>query len=420
MTRASPLTAFRTTAGPVDAGRGALAPLAELSRDLGLELNISIHTGLDEVEDHWRRLQQSGECTAFQSFEWLATWQRHVGSRERTVPVIVVGRFADDSPTFILPLAIETRRSLRRLCWLGQELCDYNGPLLARDFAQRVTPERFLALWREVCARVQSTRDLHYDWIEFEKMPQTIGVQSNPFVSLGAVPNANSAHITQLGDDWEAFYRARRSSATRRRDRAKRKHLSEFGEVRFETVNEPVDLRLTLDTLWEQKRRIFARKGISDIFARPGYREFFAGFAANPDSRHLAHVSRVRIGSTCAAANFAIVFGDCYYHVLSSYCDNELTRYGPGTLHLRELLAYAIKRGLRLFDFTIGDERYKLEWSDLRLKLYDYSEGASWRGRAFSLLSSLRRRSKRFIKQTPPLWQLVSHLRSAVGPLRHS
>ena len=89
----------------------------------------------------------------------------------------------------------------------------------------------------------------------------------------------------------------------------------------------------------------------------------------------------MQIGSTCAAANFAIVFGDCYYHVLSSYCDSELTRYGPGTLHLRELLAYAIQRGLRLFDFTIGDEHYKLEWSDLRLKLYDYSKGATWRGR---------------------------------------
>ena len=156
------------------------------------------------------------------------------------------------------------------------------------------------------------------------------------------MPNANSAHITQLGDDWERFYRARRSSATRRRDRTKRKHMSEFGEIRFETIAAPKDLRQTLDTLWEQKRRIFSRKGIPDIFARPGYREFFADFASNPNSRHLAHVSRVQIGSACAAANLAIVFGDCYYHVLSSYCDGELTRYGPGTLHLRELLAYAI------------------------------------------------------------------------------
>ena len=123
--------------------------------------------------------------------------------------------------------------------------------------------------------------------------------------------------------------------------------------------------------------------------------------------------------TTCAAANFAIVFGDCYYHVLSSYCDGELTRYGPGTLHLRELLAYAIKRGLRLFDFTIGDEHYKLEWSDLRLKLYDFSAAATWRGWPSSFASIARRRVKRFIKQTPLVWHWGSRLRSAAGPLLH-
>ena len=80
-----------------------------------------------------------------------------------------------------------------------------------------------------------------------------------------------------------------------------------------------------------------------------------------------------RSATICAAANFGIVFGDCYYHVLASYVDSEVAHYGPGALHLRELLAYAIKRGLKCFDFTIGDEPYKLDWCDTVLKLYDYT-----------------------------------------------
>ena len=70
------------------------------------------------------RFQEIAECTAFQTFQWLAAWHRHIGGRDGYVPVIVVGRFADGKTTFILPLAIETQHSLRRLCWLGQELCD--------------------------------------------------------------------------------------------------------------------------------------------------------------------------------------------------------------------------------------------------------------------------------------------------------
>ena len=96
----------------------------------------------------------------------------------------------------------------------------------------------------------------------------------------------------------------------------------------------------------DQKHRAFARRGIRDIFARPGLREFFLDLASNPKTRHRFHISRVEVGDTWAAANFAIVFGDCYYHVLASYEDDAaVSHYGPGALHLRELLAYAIKLG---------------------------------------------------------------------------
>jgi CelD/BcsL family acetyltransferase involved in cellulose biosynthesis len=415
VTRAISSAALRTASQPVEAA--ALARLKDLSREFSGELTLSIHKNLAAVETEWRQFEQIAEGTPFQTFEWLSAWQRHIGEREGVVPAVAVGRFADGNTAFMVPLAVKQGRLVRRLCWLGQELCDYNAPLLAREFSERVTPGRFLAAWQELCALMQADPEFAHDWIEFEKMPQTVGVQINPFTHLGVMLNANSAHITRLGDEWEAFYNAKRSSATRRRDRAKRKRMAEFGDIRFMTAVEPDDIKKTFDTLWEQKKWIFARKGIADIFAKPGYRQFFLDFASDPQTLHLAHVSRVDIGTTCAAANFAIVFGDCYYHVLSSYCDGGLTRHGPGTLHLRELLAYAITLGLSRFDFTIGDERYKLEWSDLRVDLYDFSAPAGWRGWPVSFLSAMRRRLKRFIKQTPIVWHLVCRIRSAVGPL---
>jgi CelD/BcsL family acetyltransferase involved in cellulose biosynthesis len=416
VTSATPVTALRTAGAAVDFGGAAFPRWSELSREAAPELTFSIYTDLGAVEGEWRNFQQVAECTPFQTFEWLSAWHRHVGARRDIVPAIVVGRFAHGKTAFILPLAVEQRRWSKRLCCLGEELCDYNAPLLAREFAQRVQADGFLAFWRALQKQMQSDPRLRHDWIEFEKMPQTVGVQVNPFTYLDVAPNANSAHITQLGDDWETFYRNKRSSATRRRDRAKRKRMSEFGEIRFVTAAAADEVRQTLDTLWAQKKQIFARRGIADTFSQPGYREFFDEFASSPQTRHLVHVSRVEIGTTWAAANFAVIFGDCYYHLLSSYCDDQLTRFGPGVLHLRDLLAYAIKSGLRLFDFTIGDEHYKLEWSDLRLKLYDYSAAATVRGLPANCTSIVRRRIKRFIKQTPPVWRLVCRVRSVLGP----
>ncbi len=425
MTRATPLTAFRNASAAVDAGHAAFPRLTDLSRDLPHDFphdlapafSFRIHTDLASVESEWRAFEQTADATPFQSFDWLSTWQRRVGTLDGTVPAVAIGRFADGRTAFIFPLAVEPRRLMSRLCWLGQNLCDYNAPLLARDFSSRVTADGFRALWDEVLRQIQFDPRLRYDWIEFEKMPQTVGAQANPFTFLGVIPNANSAHITRLGSEWPSFYRAKRSSATRRRDRSKRKHMEEYGEISFATASDVDDIRRTLGTLWEQKKLIFARKGIADIFERPGYREFFLDFATDPRSRQLAHVSRVDIGATCAAANFAIVFGDCYFHVLSSYCDGQLAHYGPGALHLRDLMAYAIGRGLQRFDFTIGDEYYKSEWCDIRLELFDYGAAATWRGIPAHTGSQMRRRLKRVIKQTPAIWRLVSKLRATYGAL---
>jgi D-aspartate ligase len=420
VTHATPVQAYGTADAPAKAGHAAVARLATLSREFAPDLGVVIHDNLEAAESEWRRFEDIADCTAFQSFDWLATWHRHIGQPDGVRPVIVVGCYADGQTAFILPLAIVCERGIRRLCWFGQEQCDYNAPLLARDFSQRVSPERFLAAWRDLRGQMRRDPQLRHDWIELEKMPQMVGTQANPFLSLDVTANASGAHLTQLGDDWEKFYFAKRSSATRRRDRAKRRHMSEYGEVRFVTATEIDDARRTLETLIDQKHRAFARRGIRDIFARPGLREFFLDLASNPKIRHRFHISRVEVGDTWAAANFAILFGDCYYHVLASYEDDAaVSHYGPGALHLRELLAHAIKLGKRRFDFTIGDEPYKDEWSDTSVKLYDHSAAASWRGWPVSAASTTRRRLKRFVKQTPALWKLFSRLRATVGALTH-
>jgi D-aspartate ligase len=423
VTRATTLTAFQEVAAPADAPPAASSAPSSAPRGTPVErtgggpphLSVQIFSELGAVEAEWRQFERSADCTAFQTFDWVAAWQRHVGERRGARPVIAVGRFAEGGIAFILPLCLMRAHLARRLCWLAQDLSDYNAPLLAPDFSARTRPEDFLAAWHELLVQMQCEPLLRHDWIEFEKMPEAVGAQANPFVHLGVTPNRSNAHLAHLGTDWEEFYRTKRSSATRRRDRSKLRHMAQFGEVRFVTAADTDEARRTLEILMDQKSLAFARKGVADIFAPPGHREFFLDFAANPKVRHLVHISRTEIGEICAATNFGITFGGCYYHVLASYVDGEVAHYGPGALHLRELLAYAIKRGLKSFDFTIGDEPYKRDWCDTVLQLYDYAATTTWRGLPARIFSSARRRSKRLIKQTPLLWTLASHGRSAVA-----
>jgi CelD/BcsL family acetyltransferase involved in cellulose biosynthesis len=382
------------------------------------DFRLTIYEDLAAVERDWRAFETQADGTVFQSFDYLATWQRYVGARNGVKPAIVVGRDGTGMMLFLLPLAIRAVGFARELTWLGSELCDYNAPLLAPAFSERFDRAQFLAMWDDIIQRLQANARLRFDFINLAKMPDKIGRQENPMRHLAVTANPSGAYLTHLSGNWETFYEAKRSSSTRRRDRTKRKRLSEFGEIKLFNPAGENDILHTLDTLMAQKTRSFARMGVGNIFARPGYAEFYRALATDPATSHLVHVSRLDVGATPAAVNLALTYRGCYYHLLASYDDGEVSRFGPGAAHLQDLLHQAIDRGFSVFDFTIGDERYKRDWCDTEIKLYDYIEAATWRGALVATPMLAAQRLKRGIKQTPVLWNAFSAGRAFIGSLR--
>src|SRR5215213_893609 len=377
-------------------------------------IRVKVYENLEEAEAVWRYCERSADCTIFQSYDWVRVWHRHIGTRNKLRPAIVVVH-EGDCVLMLLPLALRRTGLIRRLTWLGGEFCDYWAPLLAPDFSRRGAQDRFADIWLQVTAHLQQLRKFRHDLVELERMPEYIGAQPNPFCTLKVQLNPSGAYLTQLVGSWDEFYAAKRSSATRRRDRTKRKRLAEQGEIRLVTAEDSVSATLTLHTLFEQKTASFARMGVRNIFEPPGHREFLLDLASEPKSRHLTHVSRLEIGSTIAAANLGLLFHGRYYHLLASHDDGELSRFGPGIVHLHGLLQYAIEKGCREFDFTIGDERYKQDWCDTELKLYDYIAAANVWGWPAAAITTVALRAKRVIKQTPLLWNLVVKWRERRG-----
>src|SRR6185437_5049958 len=146
--------------------------------------------------------------------------------------------------------------------------------------------------------------------------------------------------------------------------------------------------------------------------------EFYRALATGEATRTFVHVSRLDVGETAAAVNLGLIHRGRYYHLLASYGDGEASRFSPGAAHLHELMRYAIERGCRTFDFTIGDEPYKRDWCDTELALYDYFSAATLRGSIVAGPRVAGQRLKRWIKQTPAVWDAVSRTRAFLGSLR--
>ena len=397
---------------PVTDRTQVLSPAAALG-----DIRIAVYEDLAAIEREWRTFEPHADCTVFQSFNWLATWQRHIGAHSGVQPAIIVGRDGAGAILFLLPLSVRVAGWVRELTWLGSELCDYNGPLLAPTFSARIDRARFLALWEDITRSLRAFPRLQYDIIALAKMPETVGTQQNPMRYLDGTINPSGAYLTHLTDEWEAFYTAKRSSATRRRDRTKRKKLSEYGQIKFVNPASEDEILSSLDTLMVQKARSFARMGVGNLFAEPGHTDFYRALAIDPATKHVVHVSRLDVGTSAAAINFGLIYRDRYYHLLASYTDCDLSRFGPGAAHLHDLMHYAIDRGCRIFDFTIGDERYKRDWCDTELKLYDYIAPVTWRGAFMAMPMQAVQRAKRWIKQTPVAWSAFSAARAFIGSL---
>ncbi|MDZ4368971.1 MAG: GNAT family N-acetyltransferase [Afipia sp.] len=382
---------------------------------VGPDVLLSVHEDFEPLKAVWQQLEQTGDCTPFQTYAWLTAWQRHIGTKQGVRPAIVVGWDSAGGALFILPLAVRSGFFCNRLSWLGGDLCDYQGPLLSKNFQKCVGSDRFPALW----AQIRGLLPVHHV-VSLDRMPEQFGAQPNPFMALdGNRPHACFAHKTMLKSDWNSYYGEKRSSASRKRDKQKRRKTEEFGAVSLVTPQTATERLRALDVLMAQKAVAFARMGVANLFDKPGYRDFYRDLATSADAGDMVHICYLDVGGTVAAANWGVSFGGRYSYVLASYDETtEAAKYGPGVIQLMELMAHATATGHSEFDFTIGDEAYKEQWCEVEIRLHDHFEPNNligWFGVAPEIVRAF---AKRFIKQSPVLWRWFTRLRAAAASLR--
>src|ERR1700690_3398089 len=86
--------------------RGQSAP----SHSGWADLVLDVTSDLEALEPIWRAFEAHADGTVFQSYDWLACWQRNIGALADVRPAIVTGRDASGALVFLFPLAIVRQR----------------------------------------------------------------------------------------------------------------------------------------------------------------------------------------------------------------------------------------------------------------------------------------------------------------------
>jgi CelD/BcsL family acetyltransferase involved in cellulose biosynthesis len=249
-------------------------------------------------------------------------------------------------------------------------------------------------------------------------MPARVHDFRNPLCFLPASRHPASGHRITLTGSWEDF-EARR--LPRREDgRRKAKKLSQLGPVTFDIAKESRDTRAYLDAMIEFKARKFAETRVPG-FEAPGKLAYFREVTRRLGGAEPVHLSALKVGDEVVASHWGLIAGGQFYHMMPGYADGPWQRYSPGRLLNDHLIRDSFERGLRVFDFGIGDEAYKHEYCDVTVDLHDHVAGRTMAGRLYlryrAGLTSLRQ-TRCWEAVRPLKWVVLRAVRQRVETAR--
>lgn len=349
-------------------------------------VRVRVTNDLRDLAGIWPRSHDEGpgRCYAFQCADVLEAWCNTIGAARNTSPFFVTVTDESDRSLLLLPLGLERRHGVRVLSFLDGGVADYNAPVVFPG-AEQLSESAIRLVWKLLRDTLPP-----FDLAVFDKMPEQVAGLRNPLSVLATSRYPNSGHAMTLSGTWTEYSKNR---LPRRQDSGrKRRRLEKLGTLKFEIAETPEHADIFLEAMIRQKTRRFRETGAADDFKRPGYRAFFPEITRRSGSQGPVHLSVLKLDDEILAAHWGYVAGKRFYYLMPSFEGGNWNRYSAGRLHLEALLAWFFDQGIEFFDFGIGDDSYKSEFSDFSIPLYCALMPVTAAGRVYTNVLSAKMR----------------------------
>lgn len=374
------------------------------------DCRVRVATGFADVETVWRSLAAEAPHSAYQAYDWLAIFHRHLGAAE--TPLIAVVSDEAGRPQALLPLVIGGG-AVASARFMGGSHANFAMGLWRPAFAATLTAARLSAFLAEVASASPRPVDL----FRLTAQPESWGGVANPLALLPHQPSPSFGYHLALGPDADAVIERVVSKDSRKKLRKKERALGEHGPVSFRRARDAAEAERFTDLFLAWKAARFRELGIPNVFAEPGTREFILEAATRglADGRPVIELSALMVGEEPVALFGGTVAGGRFSGMFNAMTSGPLTRESPGELLLHHLIRDCCARGLAVFDLGAGEAQYKSNLCDGVDPLFDQFIPVTWKGRLVAGLEALAMRAKRAVKQSDVLWPLIVRLRRARG-----
>ncbi len=354
-------------------------------------MNISVLNNFEEARNVWQEFEKTSYCYGFQTYEWSHNWFKAVGKTINIKPCLVKVETESREPLIFLPLGIQKKYGVKCLQWMGGIVSDYHAPVLGKEFSGLVDSGTFCYLWEQIKKMLP-----HFDVIHFEKQPEQICEQYNPFLYLGCQLFHEKSYTATLDDISEYFNKTKKRKNLQADSRRQMRRLAKIGNLHFKVAEDFHDIDALTSKMIEQKTRRYQETGIRDLFEDDMYRKFYLNTAKELVQNGIVHVSGLFLDDTIIAVHWGLVYRDRFYYLMPSFEDGSWRKYSPGRLLLEYLIKWCFDSGIKVFDFTVGDDSYKYNWADKEMALYDYHEPVNLKGKKYILFTKIKKNIKKY------------------------
>jgi CelD/BcsL family acetyltransferase involved in cellulose biosynthesis len=357
-----------------------------------------------ELEREWDELEWRSPGHVFQNYRFLRSWLETAARHTNVRPAVVLYR-EDGVLRAIFSGCVTRRMGIPNLTWLGglyivdygDVVFDNSADMPLVDFIGGALELLRKRLGFHVCFLNNVREDaLIFPYLQRHFRPYREEVA--PYIHL-------SGDFTQYVDSLKVFRKNMKRDTLRQIRR-----LSALGTLQFRVVghDEPA-LNDVVTAFLDQKERRFRETDDVGVTLLPGYDEFlFFEARENP----YVHISYLALNGEIIAVHFGYLYrNERMYWYMPTY-DGQYAAYSPGRVLIYYLLEDCFANGVGVFDFSIGAEQYKYEWTGDEVHLKSFVRNGAFASVFGYLLRatdplSLARRLPSAIRQQ------MSHIRKA-------
>ncbi len=367
----------------------------------------SIVFNADELMTACEGLRAGAIYAPPQGVDWIRAWSSEVNG-----DLVIVTLQERGATVFALPLEVVDSGPIRIARYAGGSHANGNFGAGLPSFLESAEASDMRALM-DALHRARPDIDL----VCMDRQLESHRGYKNPVLLLGRSPSPDIALAVDLDGGFDTILARASGKRKRKKNRSQIRKFEAAGGYRIIEASSPEETNRLLTAYFDMKARQFRQMGVSDAFAQKGVQAFFRTLSSESvtktgpafvlDGLEVGGILRAVTGSSMEQNRIVCDF--------AAFSDDDLAQTSPGEFLFFHNIKSACDAGYELFDFSVGDERYKRLWCPVETQQFDTLVPLTLKGQVFAAGRRLRNKVRLAAKRSAGVRSLVKGLRAKLG-----